>query len=294
MANSYNTMFNRSRTANGTIGSSGLYQQPTSSGTNLPQGQQFADGRAYTRVVNPDQLVATQLQGLMDPNNPYLRQGMNRANRAANNAGMGRSSIAIGNAQAALVQQALPIAQQDAATYAQAAGQNQDALNTNLGQERQIRNEIVMQEQQLATQRGIAAGQNASQRYAQDMQLQLQREGLAFQGEQNQLNRLHDFQTTAQGYMFDIGRMDRDYMNRDQLASNDTFRQDWLADRNYGRQINSNIINAGIGSMTGMYQYLTQAAVDNPDVYDPEAYSGMMNFFQQQFSQMFGNLFNGG
>lgn len=289
---SYSSFFRN--TPNGTLGTNGLYQQPGSAGTNLPQGTNFSDGRAYTRNVNSNELVANQLQGLLDPNNPYLRQGMNRANRAAANAGMGRSSIAIGNAQAALVDRALPIAQQDASTYAQAAGQNQDALNTNLGQERDIRNQILMQQQQIAAGDRSSAANLAAQRYAQDMQLQLQREGLAFQGEQNQLNRLHDFQTTAQGYMFDIGRMNNDFQNRDRLASNDTFRQDWLADRNFGRQINSNIISAGIGSMTGMYQYLTQSAIDNPDVYDPEAYSGMMNFFQSQWGQMFANLFGGG
>lgn len=289
---SYNSLFTNKPT--GTVGSSGLYQQPGSAGTNLPGGTMFSDGRAYTRNVNANETVAGQLQGLLDTNNPYLRQGLNRANRQAQAMGMGRSSIAVGNAQAALVNAALPIASQDAATYGTAAGQNQSQLNNNLMQERDIRNQIVMEQERIAAGDRANAGNNATARYGQDMQLQLQREGLAFTGEQNQLDRLQQFAVGAQNFNYDIGRMNNDYSNRDALASNETFRQDWLANNNYNRDINRSLINAGITNTTGLYQYLTQAAIDNPDVYDPEAYNGMLNFFSSQFSDMFANVFGGG
>lgn len=100
--------------------------------SHLPQGFSNAGGAgnsAYVREVQPNELTSNQLTGLLASNSPYIQQARQQAVNAANGRGLLNSSIAAGNAQGAAIQAGLPIAQQDAAAYATAAGQNQEYLN---------------------------------------------------------------------------------------------------------------------------------------------------------------------
>jgi len=100
--------------------------------SNLPPGFSNAGGgadNAYTRTVQPNELTSYQLNGLVASNSPYIQQARQQAMNAASGRGLLNSSMAAGNAQAAAIQAALPIAQQNAAAYGTASGQNQEYLN---------------------------------------------------------------------------------------------------------------------------------------------------------------------
>ena len=87
------------------------------------------DATVTTRTVADDETVQSQLNTILDPNSPLMRSARTRGLQAANRRGLLNSSIAAQAAEQAMIDSALPIAQQDAATYSQAARQNQDALN---------------------------------------------------------------------------------------------------------------------------------------------------------------------
>jgi hypothetical protein len=80
-------------------------------------------------VDKSTETVQGQLQNLFDEGNPLLVQARNRATAAAAGRGMQNSSLSAGAAQLAQMNAALPIAQQDAATYAQRSMQNAQTIN---------------------------------------------------------------------------------------------------------------------------------------------------------------------
>ena len=79
--------------------------------------------------VNKNQTVAGQVQGLINANDPLQQQAMTMANQEANKRGLLDSSMAVGSARDAQNRAALPIAQQDAATFGDAARFNADSAN---------------------------------------------------------------------------------------------------------------------------------------------------------------------
>lgn len=118
----------------------------------------------------------------------------------------------------------------------------------------------------------IAAG--ASQRAALEsaaplfnaaMQLQGQREGFAFQGEQNQLER------------------NRDY-TRAQL-------EDWANSRQFNREFYGVLSMMPINSAYQLNSLIQTYALENPEIYTAEVISGMSNFFNQNFAQVLSTYF---
>lgn len=81
--------------------------------------------------VNGNQTVAGQVKGIIDSNSPLMQQAVQKANEASNGKGLLNSSMAVTSGQSALYGAAMPIAQQDAQTYANAAHANADAANQN-------------------------------------------------------------------------------------------------------------------------------------------------------------------
>ena len=83
--------------------------------------------------------VAGQMRGLLAENSPYLQVARTGALQTAASRGLLNSSIAAGAGEEAAIKQALPIAQQDAQTYADIGKQNAKAysdsiLNTQVAQ----------------------------------------------------------------------------------------------------------------------------------------------------------------
>ena len=102
----------------------------------LPNSQQVVGAETVTvdptlRTVNPEtESVAGQLNTILAKGSPLIDVARSGAMETANSRGLLNSSIAAGAGEKAAIETALPIAQQDAATYSQAAGVNQAASNT--------------------------------------------------------------------------------------------------------------------------------------------------------------------
>lgn len=107
----------------------GMSPYPTSTPSTLPPAPNAQRAATTTRDVNGNELVANQLAGMIERNNPLLMAAQGRANALMAQRGMSNSSMANEAAQSAVIQNALPIAQQDAATYSQAARDNMAATN---------------------------------------------------------------------------------------------------------------------------------------------------------------------
>lgn len=117
----------------------------------------------------------------------------------------------------------------------------------------------------------IAAGaaQRAMMEAAQPLvnnalQLQGQREGYAFQGEQNQLERNRDY-TQAQ-------------------------LQNWMDNNKFNREFYGALSMMPIQSAYQLNGLIQTYALENPDVYTADVISGMTNFFNQNFSQILASL----
>lgn len=107
--------------------------------------------------------VSGQLSSLFAEESPYLQQARLAGERQAAGRGMLNTSMAAGASQAQAIQAALPIAQQDASTYAQAQNLEQQAYNA----------------QTQAQTEGIVSGEMTAQKAAinqkaQDIQNQFQ------------------------------------------------------------------------------------------------------------------------
>lgn len=79
--------------------------------------------------VTPNQTVAGQLTGILDPNSPIIQQARTQGLEMANERGLLNSSIGETAAMNAAYNAALPIASADASTFSKAAGYNADQSN---------------------------------------------------------------------------------------------------------------------------------------------------------------------
>ena len=87
------------------------------------------------QAYDPRTLVSTNLNGLMDENGTYIKAARASGTAAAASRGLMNSSIAGGTAENAAINAALPIAQGDAAQYAQINAANQQAKNQYIGED---------------------------------------------------------------------------------------------------------------------------------------------------------------
>lgn len=99
------------------------------------QAGQVNPGQAYAplRQVQPNETVQHQLKGLLNSDSAYMQNARLRGAQYANKRGLLNSSLGAQASQQAALEQAIPIAQQDAETWAAAAAGNQKSeLDTRL------------------------------------------------------------------------------------------------------------------------------------------------------------------
>lgn len=111
----------------GIPGGPGGLQPPTTPappGT-IPPGY----GLDFVRQPTPNELVANQLNGLLDQNSAYMENARRRGLEYANSRGNINSSIGAGASERAALEAALPIAQLDAQVYRDANAANFDAIS---------------------------------------------------------------------------------------------------------------------------------------------------------------------
>jgi len=202
---------------------------------------QTAGGTTAWQYRPPERdLVAGRMALMRRQNDPYMQQSKQGAMELANARGQINSDYAAGAAQRAAIDAALPIASQDSDTLTKVGLANSE------GERRLI--EIQMEKDAMAAAANAHSGPaynpaDDERRYAHD--LQMQRERLAFEGEQGGLGRGHDYgmglmgiegdlfgaqmgyghesDMANQNYGYDLGRMGAQHgYNRD------------LADQGYG------------------------------------------------------------
>ncbi len=100
-------------------------KKPPTTGINLSQLQ------GMTRWdVAPNETVRSQLQQIIADDSPLMQQARARAQQTANSRGLLNSSMAMTAADSAMYDAAMPIAQQDASTYARSGEFNANTANT--------------------------------------------------------------------------------------------------------------------------------------------------------------------
>lgn len=161
------------------------YQDYDAAGTNQMLNEQTAFKPASNYVDEAKSTVAGQLTSLLDQNSAYVQQARQQATEQASGRGLLNSTIAANQGQRAAIQSALPIAQQDAQTWANAQGARQQA---EYGQET-IKSEAIVSgalvEQKAAIQQKQTEINNAFQARMQGMESQNQVWAADFQNQFN-------------------------------------------------------------------------------------------------------------
>jgi hypothetical protein len=160
------------------------YNASTMTGQGYTGGSRTASGYdAATALgtnwnVNNDQTVQGQLTGILAANSPLLQQARAASLAQMNQRGLTNSSMAVGAGQEAVIKQALPIASQDATTYANSgqfnanaanqlaqfnAGQSNQALGFTANANNQAGSENLASENQARSFTATAANQAAAQ-----------------------------------------------------------------------------------------------------------------------------------
>ena len=116
-----------------------VYAQPETQAPNATVDPNKLQQQTANIVDQERGTVAGQMRGLLAENSPYLQVARTGALQTAAGRGLLNSSIAAGAGEEAAIKQALPIAQQDAQTYADIGKQNAKAysdsiLNTQVAQ----------------------------------------------------------------------------------------------------------------------------------------------------------------
>lgn len=265
-----------------TGGGQGYVYNPAIGNGPLPPGFQGTVNKAYTRTPQQNALVQHQITGLLNANNPYIRNARQRGREEAAGRGLLNSSMAAGSAERAGIESALPIASQDAQTFAQAEAQNLDALN----QMSQLQNQL---DANLQGARIGARASTASARIGQEGALRRQREQLAYSGEQAGLDRAHQLGMQQFGLGSDLTRMGYG-------AQWDN----WLQDQGTTRQMERDLYNTQLGLVSGYGNYLNNAMLGalqygmfNPEyMANPQQMSNLIGGIGQMSMPLFNNFFN--
>lgn len=265
----------------------------------LPSGISGSANRAYTWSPQTGQSSFGLLNRYTASGSPMIRQAESRAAQQAASRGLLNSSIAAGAGRAAAIDAAGQFAESDANQQTAAMLKNVDVLNANEA----ARAASEMQ----STMLGAINEANTSAANAdREARLQLQREQLAFSGEQNQLDRIHGTDMSRlgyqqqlglgeQGYGFDLGRMGAEYgydIGRATNASNLDYRnQSSLGAQQFGyqRQLNQDDYrnNMALQFMQGWYS-------DDPEFRDPATLNQTMAFFSSPNYFSRSSYFGGG
>lgn len=113
-----------------------------------------ANSQGYTpvgTVITDPQTVQGQLKNIIAADSPLMQQAGTRARQSANSRGLINSSMAVGAGHAAVIDAALPIAQQDAQTYYAANKSTADAQNAALHFGAAAGNQASLADAQLGT-----------------------------------------------------------------------------------------------------------------------------------------------
>lgn len=157
-------------------GSMGTTSAPTTNGTgtiNQVQTYNAAQLGDPTRwEVDDNQTVQGQIQGIIAKNSPLMQQAETRAKQQMNARGLLNSSLAITAGQSALYDAAMPIASQDAETYAKSASYNADTSNKFAVENFSAQNKALEFNATAGNRAAEVNATNETTRYGHDRQLE--------------------------------------------------------------------------------------------------------------------------
>lgn len=153
-------------------------QQATAGSYEGAQGE-ASNYDATTSDVSNNATVQGRMEGLLSQGSQYMKLAESKANEVSNQRGLLSSTMAVGAAQRANIEAALPIASQDAATFDLRERSNQGYLNQadqfNAGQDQQM--ELAnMESENQAGQFNAGASQQASEFNASQANQMLQQQ----------------------------------------------------------------------------------------------------------------------
>lgn len=300
------------------VGSIGYNVQQSTPGGGLMSGVGVGGSGVYQYIPPKEHLVSGQMQQLMNPQGRYIGQARQTAMELANARGQANSSYAAGSAERAAIDAALPIAAQDSETLTRIGLANANAA--------QDYNQMLTQ---LEAERASRGGQmivDTSGQEERQMQhdLQMQRERLAFEGEQGAYGRQ---QQQSMG-LFDLyGNLyqgQQNFGNQRQLGFDQYGFQRGLNDQNYGMDLGrmgaqfgytgalnqqqadlglrSDYANYGMSlgrDRANLYNNIMLRGMDNPEfMANPEAFFGFTQYatggVMGAGSSFWDSLFGGG
>lgn len=278
------------------------------------------NGGAVVYNPPPEHLVSGQLRQLQSESNPLVRAARERAMRLANARGSIDGSYSAGAAARATIDAMLPVAQQDSATLTNVQMNNLSNIQ-NAQQAERDRQELLAA--------NLASGYSAAQdremaRRELDQRLQMQREALAFEGEQAGYGRQHEIGMFDRGFGRDLTLQERDFLGRMGLGEQDIWGRRQIMGDEYGYNMGlaQQQQNFGLENMDRQFGYqsqlsyqdyqqatnqwqqavyrdITNSLLNNPDLLrNPQAMDGIFQFLLggeggTYANSYFSNLFGG-
>ncbi len=126
-------------------------------GTFTPQYQVGSIKPKTRKVDEATETVSGRLETILNEDNPYLQRAQLRGRQIANQRGLLNTSLAAEAGEAAAIDAALPIAQQDANTFFSQSINNQNATNTFRLQDMQFLQNLDLAEQGFGHQQALQA-----------------------------------------------------------------------------------------------------------------------------------------
>lgn len=236
--------------------------------------------RALTKPMN-FQFAEDRLTDMVDSGSRFMRAAQRTGLEQASARGLGNSSIAAGAAMREGLKAAAPIAQQDAGFTQTEYGRGMQAqYEDDLAGNSLIRD---LDKGLFQTRASNALAQNELMR---NIAMANAQGSIAEQQANAELQRANAMANA--GTMRAAVLQQVDFQFRNQMAENDTFRQNWMNEQSSFRDLMAQTHQTELGLNASMLDRLGQAFIDDPEVYNPEVVSGMLNFFRGQA----GNIIN--
>lgn len=235
-----------------------------------PQTQSYTAAQAGTTDWNPDEksTVQGQLTGMLAKDSPLFQRAETRSLQQMNDRGLTNSSMAVGAGQAAVIDAATPIAQQDANTFASAGQFNANAKNTAAIQNTGMLNDSF--------KFGAGAANDA---------LGQQRTALAASGQQQagfaQQSALQDKDLAGQ-----LTLKDKELAAQKEMAATEFQNQQALQQNDIAFRLQSQTMDAATKQSLQQYQLAAQAALNSADNASRESIAQLNVSSQQMMAEM--------
>lgn len=130
------------------------------------------------KFTDESKTVAQTITGLLDKDNPYMKQAATRGRQAANRRGLLNSSIAVGAVEGERIKAALPIATQDSAQSHERHIQGRNIEFQDIGQQRNIAAQRDLLDTEIAGRKDLQTQDISSRERMQERDIAAARESL--------------------------------------------------------------------------------------------------------------------